>query len=207
MRKGSGPLLQIRVTSDKLSRTLVFPRSFTLYNVHRMLQYSLKPGTNDTFIDKKPWAFRQGELKPKSTKSGRFDAVFELAVDDTFEYTSGDTTNFVPRCIEYGIDDLDIRACNRKLLLKRFNPNQSINKKNRETPRVLVHVDDSDEHVWSMFDEQMRKPLVSHEEERAFRSAIMDGVLKDQAAERALKEQNLQQYPPGTAGHWVASLP
>ncbi|KAI8994411.1 hypothetical protein BC832DRAFT_569352, partial [Gaertneriomyces semiglobifer] len=136
MAKPRGVILQIRIVSAKGSRQVVIPQSFTFFNMHRLIQFTLSPKMTETAIDKKAYEFVQGDTKAKKTKQTKM-ATFSLEEGDEFRYTcesseftctiercvaDAEINRFVPRCIsaEGNPNIGNVNHVNKVLLFKRY---------------------------------------------------------------------------------------
>lgn len=71
-------LLRVFDPKGKVSREIVVTESTTMFNLHRVLQFCIKPRQADSVIDCKPYSFTHvasGKTvgKPKSTQLYRAD--------------------------------------------------------------------------------------------------------------------------------------
>ncbi|KAJ3187454.1 hypothetical protein HDU85_006742 [Gaertneriomyces sp. JEL0708] len=177
MAKPRGVILQIRIVSSKGSRQVVIPQSFTFFNMHRLIQFTLSPKMTETAIDKKVYEFVQGDTKAKKTKQTKM-ATFSLEEGNEFKYTcesseftctiercvaDAEINRFVPRCIsaEGNPNIGNVNHVNKVLLFKRFGVNNTMNKRPKEAPKILCR---QGANVWKIYYTRMRQPARSHQE-------------------------------------------
>ncbi|KAJ3278084.1 hypothetical protein HK104_002669, partial [Borealophlyctis nickersoniae] len=173
-----GPILQIKVKSANgdTTRTIVIPKSFTFYNLHRVIQMCLQPTVTEATISKMTAQFKQNGTPAKRGKTIKID-MFKLDEGDSFAYQAGDdeytceietsikkgeTQNFIPRCIA---GSKNINAINKVLIFKRFSMNQTHNAKPRQAPATLVATGDPDATLWKTYYNMMSQPAREDEDE------------------------------------------
>ncbi|WIA19112.1 hypothetical protein OEZ85_003760 [Tetradesmus obliquus] len=139
-------LAQLRVSdpNGRASFEIVVSESTTMFNVHRVLQFCIKPSQPDALIDSKAFTFTHvasgKEVRgPKSTQLYRGNPNAKHAaveVGDAYTYEAagkktgkerymlevvavggGDDKYYVPRCVS---GNINLDAVNRKLLTRRF---------------------------------------------------------------------------------------
>ncbi|KND01219.1 uncharacterized protein SPPG_04310 [Spizellomyces punctatus DAOM BR117] len=178
MAKPRGPILQLRVNAPQGSRTVVIPKSFSFWNLHRVIQIAFAPGIQDATIEKRTYEYKQGETKPKKGKMTKMDCL-SLNEGEKFEYScngvdytievetaveNGEINNFIPRCIHGDGEKLELDAVNKKLMFKRFGMNPSMNKKPRQAPKIIVMAGEPDYMIWKTYMNAMRVPARAAEE-------------------------------------------
>ncbi|KAI9093078.1 hypothetical protein DFS34DRAFT_631566 [Phlyctochytrium arcticum] len=182
MAKPKGALLELLVqclkSSARGSRTIIIPKQFSFWNLHRVIQISFHPGMQDGTIERRTFEYKQGDVQPKKGKMIKID-TFNIEDNDQFEYVcealeysikvvdsaeEGELNSFIPRCINGDGDNVDLDAINKKLLFKRFGMNPSMNKKPRQAPKIFVMANEPDYMIWKTYMARMRRPVFEENE-------------------------------------------
>lgn len=149
-------LLRVSDPKGKLTREIVVAECTTMHNLHRVLQFCIKPRQADSVIDCKPYTFTHvasGKKVPKLKSTQLYHAnqsknTATLEVGDAYTYEAdtglkaggkerylvevvaqdcGNGKYFVPRCI---LGNTDLNPINSKLMLRRFTKSGGMKPKN-----------------------------------------------------------------------------